>query len=71
VSRAPDNPYVHYYAAVGSAICGDEAAALQYAKRAVSLGGAADLQTNPDLLPLLQSTEEGRELLRRGSTRQS
>jgi Flp pilus assembly protein TadD len=50
---AANDPTVHYYAAVASSICGDRAAAVRHAVRAVEGGVEADVRTNPDLHSLL------------------
>jgi serine/threonine-protein kinase len=50
---AAANPTVHYYAAVAASICGDRAAAVRHAVRAVEGGVVADVRTNPDLRSVL------------------
>jgi serine/threonine protein kinase/tetratricopeptide (TPR) repeat protein len=62
--QTPNQPAILYYAAVTSALCRDGNGALDFARRAMALGAASDIKTNPDLLPILQSTEAGRDLLK-------
>jgi serine/threonine-protein kinase len=47
------DPTLHYYVAIASALCGDRAAALEHARRAVAGGVVMDVETNPDLRSLL------------------
>ena len=51
---AASDPTAHYYAAVASSICGDRAAAVRHAVRAVEGGVEADVRTNPDLRSVLE-----------------
>jgi tetratricopeptide (TPR) repeat protein len=53
VGESPDDPTVHYYAALAYALCGDRAMAIRHAARAIEGGVVADVRTNPDLKPLL------------------
>jgi hypothetical protein len=48
------DPTLHYYLAIASVLCGDRAAALDHARRAVAGGVVMDVETNPDLRPLLE-----------------
>jgi Flp pilus assembly protein TadD/TolB-like protein len=49
----PENPSVHYYAAVSYALCGKRAAAVDETVRAIQGGMLVDVSTNPDLRSLL------------------
>jgi eukaryotic-like serine/threonine-protein kinase len=48
----PENPTVHYYAAISFAICGDQPQATEEAVRAIQ-GGMIDVSVNPDLKAIL------------------
>ncbi|HET8646475.1 MAG TPA: tetratricopeptide repeat protein, partial [Vicinamibacteria bacterium] len=47
------SPTASYYTAVAHALCGDRAAAVRQAVRAIEGGVVSDVRTNPDLKPLL------------------
>jgi eukaryotic-like serine/threonine-protein kinase len=63
VSDSHAAPSTSYYAALAAALCGDRVTALRQAARAAAGGARADLKTNPDLLPVLRASAEGRALL--------
>ena len=64
-----DDPSAQYYAAVTCALCGDHTATVHYAKLAVAAGGGNDMKTNPDLVPVLTLSAEGRVLLSQNAGR--
>lgn len=47
------DPIIHYYMAITYAVCNQEEAAIHHTLAAVQGGVVADVQTNPDLQPLL------------------
>jgi tetratricopeptide (TPR) repeat protein len=63
VEKEPSNGMLAYYAAQAAAMCHDTAAATDYAARASAAGATMDIQTSPDLVPILQSTARGKKLL--------
>jgi serine/threonine-protein kinase len=60
---AANNPLVHLYLAQAYVVCGDRALALDHAARAIEGGVRADIETSPDLKPLLEDPSI-RKLLR-------
>ncbi|MBI3451196.1 MAG: protein kinase [Acidobacteria bacterium] len=62
VAERSSDPSIAYYAAVASAICRDDAAAVRYALLAIEGGAIADVRTNPDLALTRQDAAIGARL---------
>jgi eukaryotic-like serine/threonine-protein kinase len=71
VAKTPLASMIFYYAAQAAALCHDTTGATDYALKASAAGATADIQTSPDLVPVLQSTARGRQLLEELKGKQS